>query len=410
MPAKESLSRAQARRIALHAQGFGERRPTGRTDRRHVRRVLDRIGFLQIDSVNVLVRSQELPLFARLGDHDRSTLPKMSARGELFEFWCHEASLLPVEMRPLLLWTIEAHSERLWNILKHRTPEDLAYMEAVYEEVKERGPITAGELSDPGVKGVGMWNWSKGKRALEMLFWEGRVTARRRPADFARVYDLTERMIPTDVLHRPPLSEADGRRALIERSARHHGVGTLPDLADYHRLNATKSKTAVAELVEEGTLVPVEVEGAGRPVYLHCDAYLPRWVKARALLTPFDPVVWFRPRSEWLFDFHYRIEIYTPKPKRVYGYYVLPFLLGDRIVARVDLKADRQASTLLVQGAFAEPWADPAEIAPPLQEELGVMAQWLGLESVTVVGRGDLSPALAAVTAGAGAPRRSRSG
>jgi uncharacterized protein YcaQ len=406
MAHRESLSRAQARRIALQAQGFGERRPTGRTDRRHVRRVLDHIGFLQIDSVNVLVRSQELPLFARLGDHDRSLLPKMVASSELFEFWCHEASLLPVEMRPLLTWTMDASSERVWNMLRHRTREDLAYMEAVYTEVKERGPMTAGELSDPGVKGVGMWNWSKGKRALEMLFWEGRVTARRRPADFARVYDLTERMIPSEILDRRPLSEPEGRRALIERAARHHGVGTLKDLTDYHRLNTTKSKVALAELVEEGTLVPVDVEGAPQQAYLHRDAYLPRWIKARALLTPFDPVVWHRPRSEWLFDFHYRIEIYTPKPKRVYGYYVLPFLLGDRIVARVDLKADRQASTLLVQGAFAEPWADPAEIAPPLHEELSLMARWLGLESVTIVGRGDLSPAL---TAAVGAPRRSRS-
>jgi uncharacterized protein YcaQ len=213
-------------------------------------------------------------------------------------------------------------------------------------------------------------------------------------------------MIPAEILDRRPLSEAEGRRALVERAARHHGVGTLKDLTDYHRLNATKSKAALAELVEEGTLVPVEVEGAPQQAYLHRHAYLPRWIKARALLTPFDPVVWHRPRSEWLFDFHYRIEIYTPKPKRVYGYYVLPFLLGDRIAARVDLKADRQASTLLVQGAFAEPRVDPAEVAPPLHEELTLMARWLGLESVTVVGRGDLSPALTAAVA---APRRSRS-
>jgi uncharacterized protein YcaQ len=407
MPPKESLSRAQARRIAVHAQGFGDRRPAGRVDRRHVRKVLDRIGFLQIDSVNVLVRSQELPLFARLGPHDRTLLPRMAAAGELFEYWCHEASLLPVAMRPLLTWTMDADSERLWNMMKHRTPEDRVYMQAVFEEVEERGPITAGELTDPGSKGVGMWNWSKGKRALEMLFWEGRVTARRRPGDFARVYDLTERMIPPEILARPAHSEAEGRRALLERAARHHGVGTLADLTDYHRLSKTKSRVAVDELVEEGTLIPVEVQGAPQQAYLHRDAHLPRWTKARALLSPFDPVVWFRPRTEWLFDFHYRIEIYVPKPKRVYGYYVLPFLLGDRLVGRVDLKADRQASTLLVQGAYAEPWADHEEVAPALHEELEQMAGWLGLGSVTVVGRGDLSPALRAA---AGAPRRSRTG
>ena len=407
MPVKESLSRAQARRIALHAQGFGDTRPAGRVDRRHVRRVLDRIGFLQIDSVNVLVRSQELPLFARLGGHDRTVLPRMAAADELFEFWCHEASLLPVEMYPLLHWTMVANSDRMWSSLKSWAKDNRPYMEAVYDEVKALGPISAGELSDPGVKGVGMWNWSKGKRALELLFWEGRITARRRPGDFARVYDLTERMIPAEILNRPMLSEHDARRSLIDLAGRYHGVGTVADLTDYHRLNTPKSRAVLDELVEEGTLIPVQVEAAPKQAYLHRDAHLPRWVKARALLTPFDPVVWFRPRSEWLFDFHYRIEIYTPKPKRVYGYYVLPFLLGDRLVARVDLKADRQASTLLVQGAFAESWAEPAEVAPPLHEELELMAEWLELDSVTIVGKGDLSPALRAA---AGAPPRSRTG
>jgi uncharacterized protein YcaQ len=399
MATKESLSGAQARRIALHAQGFGDKRPTGRVDRRHVRKVLDRIGFLQIDSVNVLVRSQELPLFARLGDHDRTIVPRMAADGELFEFWCHEASLLPVEMFPLLRWSMVANSERMWKSMATWSRQNQPYMEAVYEEVVERGPVTAGELTDPGVKGAGMWNWSNGKRALELLFWEGRITARRRAGDFARVYDLTERMIPAEVLARPMVSEHDARRELLAMAARHHGVGTIADLTDYHRLNTPKSRAAFAELVDDGTLVPVEVEGWTQQGYLHRDAHLPRWVRAQALLTPFDPVVWFRPRTERLFDFHYRIEIYVPKPKRVYGYYVLPFLLGDRLVARVDLKADRQVSTLLVQGAFAEPWADPDEVAPALQEELALMAGWLGLDSVTVVGRGDLSPALTAAAA-----------
>ena len=244
MPVKESLSRAQARRIALHAQGFGDKRPAGRVDRRHVRRVLDRIGFLQIDSVNVLVRSQELPLFARLGVHDRTLLSRMAAAGELFEFWCHEASLLPVEMYPLLRWTMVANSERMWSSMKSWSKDNRPYMDAVYDEVKALGPISAGELSDPGVKGVGMWNWSKGKRALELLFWEGRITARRRPGDFARVYDLTERMIPAEILNRPMPSEQDARRALLELAGRYHGVGTVADLTDYHRLNTPKSRSA----------------------------------------------------------------------------------------------------------------------------------------------------------------------
>jgi uncharacterized protein YcaQ len=285
MPQPESLSLSQARRIALHAQGFGDRRPAGKVDRRHVRKVFDRVDLIQIDSVNVLARSQELPLFARLGPHQRDALPRMAADGELFEYWCHEASLLPMSHWPLLAWRRDRPIEDFWpSMAKQMTAELKAYIQSVYDEVRDRGPLTAGELSDPGPKGKGMWNWNRGKRALEYLFWSGRVTARRRGRDFARLYDLTERMIPAGVLAAPVPSEADARRELLVRAARSWGVATLRDLADYPRMNVPKTRPYVADLVEDGRLVPVTVEGWKEPAYLHPEAYLPRWVRARALL------------------------------------------------------------------------------------------------------------------------------
>jgi uncharacterized protein len=401
MPLLESLSLSQARRIALYAQGFGDRRPAGKVDRRHVRRVFDRVDLIQIDSVNVLVRSQELPLFARLGPHPRDALARMTADAELFEYWCHEASLLPMSHWPLLGWRMQRPIEDFWpSMAKQMTAELKVYIESVYEEVRDRGPLTAGDLSDPGPKDKGgMWNWNRGKRALEYLFWSGRITARRRSRDFARLYDLTERMIPAEILAAPVLSEADSRRELLVRAARSLGVGTLRDLADYHRMNIPKCRPVVADLVEDGRLIPVTVEGWKDPAYLHPDAYLPRWTRARALLSPFDSLVWERARTERLFGFYYRIEIYVPPPKRVHGYYVLPFLLGDRLVGRVDLKADRAASRLLVQAAHIEPWAHPHEVVEPMAEELALMAGWLGLDGVTVVPRGELAVPLEAAVA-----------
>jgi uncharacterized protein YcaQ len=291
--------------------------------------------------------------------------------------------------------------EAFWpSMARQMTAELKVYIESVYDEVRDRGPLTAGDLSDPGPKGEGMWNWNRGKRALEYLFWSGRISARRRTRDFARLYDLTERLIPAEVLAAPAVSEADSRRALLERAARSLGVGTLRDLADYHRMNIPKCRPHVAELVEDGRLVPVTVQGWKEPAYLHPDAYLPRWVRARALLSPFDSLVWERSRAERLFGFFYRIEIYVPAPKRVHGYYVLPFLLGDRLVGRVDLKSDRQTGRLLVQASHIEPWAHPHEVVEQLADELALMAGWLGLDGVTVVPRGELAvPLEAAVTA-----------
>jgi uncharacterized protein YcaQ len=386
------LSLAQARRLALAAQGFTDPRPTGRVDRRHLRRVLDRIGIIQIDSVNVLVRSQELPLFARLGPHPRSLIPDATADGELYEYWVHEATHVPTEHYHLHRWHMARdHKWGRYFQLRERRP---GYIEEVLQRVADEGPLAAGDLEQRvGKKGT-WWDWDDGKVALEHLFWSGQISARRRPSDFARIYDLTERVIPAHVLARPVPTESEARKELLVLAARHHGVGTMDDLTDYHRQKNAPCKPLLAELVEEGRLLPARVEGWDKPAFVHPDAARPRRVAARALLSPFDPVVWHRDRALRLFGFHYRIEIYVPQPKRQYGYYVLPFLLGDRLVARVDLKADRAAGSLLVPGAFGELGVPTAEVADALAVELASMAGWLGLQRVVVGGRGDLAAPL----------------
>ncbi|MEY2435198.1 MAG: uncharacterized protein QOF97_34 [Acidimicrobiaceae bacterium] len=387
-----TLSNAEAKRIALAAQGFADPRPTGRVDRRHLRRVLDRIGLLQIDSVNVLVRSQELPLFARLGPHPRSLIDDAMRDGELFEYWVHEASLVPISQYHLYRWRMREPFP--WPGFRRRVQQQGEYIEQVYQRVVDEGPLVASDLkARVGKKGT-WWDHDDGKTALEALFYLGRITARRRPHDFARVYDLPERMIPVEALTRPVLSEHEARKELLVLAAKYHGIGTLQDLADYHRLMPTACKGPLAELVEEGRLLPATVREWDRPAYLHPAARLPRRIGARALLSPFDPVVWTRGRALRMFDFHYRIEIYTPIPKRQYGYYVLPFLLGDELVGRVDLKADRANRALLVQSAWAEPRVDEREVAAELMEELRLMAFWLELDRIEVTGRGDLGPRL----------------
>jgi uncharacterized protein len=390
------LSRAQARRIALAAQGFAEPRPPGRVDRRHLRRVLDRMGVVQIDSVNVLVRSQELPLFARLGPHPRTLIPDAADHGELFEYWVHEASHVPTEQYHLHRWRMERPHR--WAGVRRFVDTRADFIDDVRRYVADHGPIAAGDLAQRrGPKGT-WWDWDDGKVALEYLFHAGVVSARRRRSDFARLYDLTERLVPAEALERPAPSERDARMQLLLLAARSYGVATLDDLADYHRQRATDCTPLVAELVEAGRLERVEVEGWGRPAFLDPSARMPRRVGARALLSPFDPVVWYRPRVERLFGMHYRIEIYVPPAKRQYGYYVLPFLLGDELVGRVDLKADRQRRVLMVQSAWAEPGVDTGpggEVAEELHAELTTMAAWLELDGLEVAGRGDLGPALA---------------
>ncbi len=387
-----TLSNAQARRIALAAQGFADPRPTGRVDRRHLRRVLDRIGLIQIDSVNVLVRSQELALFARLGPHPRTLIDDATRDGELFEYWVHEASLVPTDQYHLYRWRMREPYP--WPGFRRRVQRQGDYIEQVYQRVVDEGPLVASDLkARVGKKGT-WWDHDDGKTALEALFYLGRITARRRPHDFARVYHLKERTIPAEALARPALPEHEARKELLVLAAKYHGVGTLQDLADYHRLGLTLCKQALAELVEEGRLLPVIVQEWDRPAYLHPEARVPRRIRARALLSPFDPVVWNRDRALRMFGFHYRIEIYTPPPKRQYGYYVLPFLLGDELVGRVDLKADRANRALLVQSAWAEPGVNERELAAELMEELHLMASWLELDRIEVTGRGQLGPSL----------------
>jgi uncharacterized protein YcaQ len=399
--AQEHLSAPQARRIALAAQGFAEPRPSGRVDARHIRRVLARVGVLQLDSVNVFCRTHYMPLFSRLGPYPRELLDRLAAhtagpiRRELFEYWAHEASLVPVELQPLLRWRMERAREEAWGGMRQVARENPGLLEEVLALVTEQGPLRAGETGvrrAPKRPGQ-MWDWHDGKIALEFLFWAGRVTAARR-VNFERLYDLPERVLPVEVFGAPTPSKQDAQRELVRIAARAYGVATEPDLRDYFRLPHADCKARVAELVEVGELLPVQVDG-WPPAYLWPDARRPRRVSARALLSPFDSLVWFRERTERVFGFRYRIEIYTPAPKRLYGYYVLPFLLGDSLVARVDLKSDRQAGVLRVQGAYLEDGADPYDTANELAEELAIAATWLGLDGVEVMRRGDLAPDLA---------------
>jgi uncharacterized protein YcaQ len=384
----------QARRYALAAQGFAEPRPRGRIDVRHFRRVVDRVGLIQLDSVNVFSRTHYMPFFARLGPYDRDALDAwLWGSGELFEYWGHEASLIP--SRDHRLWRWRMNGEFVWKTLEQMRQEHPEYLDEVLAQVRARGPLKTAELHDPGQRdGASMWGWSKGKVALEALFMEGKVsTASRR--NFVRMYDLSERVIPEEHFEAADVDREAAQLALLLQAARSMGLAAAADIADYPRIRMPEARPLIERLAAAGDLVEVEVEGFNRPAYLHPDAVLPRQVTGRALLSPFDNLIWFRDRVERLWDFHYRIEIYVPEPKRVYGYYVLPFLLDGDLVARVDLKTDRQGSALLVKGAFAEPDVDRARVARELRGELETVASWLGLSEVVVSRNGDLAPLLA---------------
>jgi uncharacterized protein YcaQ len=392
------LTAGLARRIALAAQGFADPRPVGAIGTRQLRRAADRLGVVQIDSVNVLSRSHYLPFFSRLGPYPRPLLDALSnRRHDLFEYWAHEASFLPVRLHPCLRWRMDAADREAWGSMTRVQRERPEYVAALLERVRADGPIRASQLQEARPNRAGsMWNWHTGKAALEYLFFTGALTARGRTAGFERVYDLTERVLPPAFVRAPTPLRADAIRELVRTASGALGVATETDLRDYFRLAPGDARTAFAELVEEGQLQPVEVEGWNRPAWLDPLARRPRLIRARALLSPFDSLVWERPRVERIFGFRYRLEIYTPAEKRTHGYYVLPFLLGDRLVGRVDLKADRQAGVLRVQAAFAEPGSDRVEVARELAGELRLMAGWLELDQVEVGERGDLAADLCA--------------
>ena len=387
----ERLTTKQARRVALAAQGFNDPIPTAVTAR-HLRRVLARTQLLQIDSVNVFARAHVMPVYARVGSWDPGLLDTMAFRKrELFEFWGHEASYLPIALHPLLRWRMARNESRVarWGFAA-----DDAFLDELLARVEEVGPTGAGALrAGPRVRQQSMWDWDHIKIGLEFLFSVGRLTTRHRTAGFERIYDLTERVLPAAVLGAPTPTVDEAHRELLRLSARAHGVATARSLKDYFRLRGPVADQALRDLVEEGALVPVSVDGEN--AYLDPTAARPRWVRRSALLSPFDPLVWERSRTERLWGVDYRIEIYVPAPKRVYGYYCLLFLQDEAIRARVDLKTDRKAGVLRVMSAWREAEALPGSTAHGLAEELRLAAHWQGLEGVVVEDRGDLAQELA---------------
>lgn len=398
-----SLSAAQARRLVLAAQGLAAPRPTGRVDRRHLRRVVDRLGLVQIDSVNVLVRAHHVPFFSRLGPHDPELLGRLAYRDrELFEYWGHEASLVDVRLEPHLRWRMaEGHRWRGPAEVVRRLP---ALADEVESLVLAAGPLSAAEVDQhlgAGESRTGAWwGWSDTKKVLEHLFWEGRLGAVRR-GGFERAYCDPDLTVPPAIRARPTPDRETSLRELLLVAARAHGVATPRDLADYWRLPIREVRALLPAMVADGQLDAVAVQGWDGLVVRHPGATLPRRVEACALVSPFDPAMWERSRIERVHGFRYAIEIYVPAARRVHGYYVLPFLLGDTYVARVDLKADRPGRKLLVQAAWREPdlaerGTDDAEVADRLAGELRAMATWLDLDDVVVTGAGDLAPALAA--------------
>ena len=405
------LDAGEARRVALAAQGFDLQRPRARAELRHVRRALASVAALQLDSVNVLCRSHYMPVFSRIGAYDRAILdalaghepasadgpPRSRLRRELFEYWAHQASLIPFDYQPLFRWRMAHADQESWNFVARVAQEQPELIERVLALVAERGPLRGAEASveSPARAARAMWEWSEGKNALEYLFYEGRISTAKR-VRFERLYDLTERVLPQSVLELPTPSEQEAQRELVRIAAGRLGVATEDDLGDYFRLPRKASRARVSELREAGELQQVRVEAWSASGFALRKLRAPKAIRARALLSPFDSAIWSRKRTTRLFGFDYRLEIYVPAAKRVYGYYVLPFLLGDTLVARVDLKSDRQAGALLALGAFAEDGVDHAYVASELAAELRELADWLALERIEVTRRGDLSGDLAA--------------
>ena len=404
--ATRRMTLSAARRTALAAQGLAGPRPAGPVTAARYRSTVARLGLLQIDSVNVLARAHLVPVFSRLGPYDTTLLDRASGRAprRLVEYWAHEASFVPPATYRLLEWRRRRYREQAWGSISATEATHSAEVQAVREIVAAHGPLTAtevevhlGSASERPADGWG-WRWSVTKRALELLFFTGEITSAGRTASFERRYDLVERVLPPDVLAAPTPTDAECVRGLVEIGARAHGVGTLRCFADYFRLRGPAPRAALAELVDDGVLEPVTVAGWDRATYVHADAKTPRRAVAQTLLSPFDPLVFERQRLAELFGTHYRIEIYVPAHKRVHGYYVLPFLEGESVTARVDLKADRRAGVLRVLSAHSDPGATD-QTAGALAQELVVMARWLGLERVEVERSGDLAQPVASALA-----------
>ncbi|ANF85293.1 hypothetical protein A7J50_1872 [Pseudomonas antarctica] len=387
MPVDLCFSLKQARRMALAAQGFSGRQAPAVIKATHLNRVIDRLGLLQIDSVNAVVRSHYLPLFSRLGHYAPLLLEdaawSQGRRRSLFEYWGHEASLLPMALYPLMRWRMERAKlgQGIYAQMARFGREQQATVHRVLRAVEEQGALGAGSLSTREERAGPWWDWSDEKHALEWLFAAGLVTVAGRRG-FERLYDLPERVIPGDILHQATLSEAEAQRGLLLHSASALGVATEKDLRDYFRLDPADSRNRLAELVEDGQLLACRVQGWTQPAYCLPEPKVPRKVVASALLSPFDSLIWERSRTERLFGFRYRLEIYTPQAKRVYGYYVLPFLHNERIAARVDLRAERANGRLAVHAVHEEePGLDEAGMQA-LALNLRQMADWLGLEQV----------------------------
>lgn len=397
--AKDSLSIGEARRVALEAQQFLSAGSAPRSGQA-LAQLVRRLGVVQMDSVNVLVRSHYLPVFSRRGSYKSALLERAAYDDRLlFEYWGHEASLLPVESYPLFRWRMDDARQGVgtWGRLKRYATSHQDLVKAAVDQIRERGPLGASELTDAGKSKGSWWGWSQGKEILEWLFWIGDVTTARR-RNFERLYDLPERVLPESVRKAPVPSREHAQRELMMIGARGMGVATARDLRDYFRLPAKEAATRLSELVEEGKLLPVSVEGWKQQGYLHHEAKVPRATKVAdlaALLSPFDSLIWERQRTERLFDFHFRLEIYTPMHKRVHGYYVLPLLLGERVVGRVDLKADRQSGVLQVKGGSVEAGVSLQTVVQPLHQQLNELASWLALDRYGVTSRrGELMRAL----------------
>ncbi len=399
MKKNSGLTLSQARRVALAASGFGAAKTEAVSGWAAQEQHFKRLHLLQIDSVNVLTRSHYLPLFSRLGNYDRVALDQrtlMPGKRVAFECWAHEASLVRLELHPLMRWRMNRalKGDGIYRAMRNFARDEKAYLKNLLKFVGAHGPTAQSDLPDQTKGEGGWWGWSKGKLALETLFAQGQLTTAKRDK-FERFYDLPERVIPAAILNLPTPSERDAMLQLMDLSGQALGIGSAFDLRDYFRLPVVDAKRALDDAVESGILQPIHVETWKPPAFLHRDAKIPRKLDSSALVSPFDPICWDRDRAERLFQFHYRIEIYTPQPKRKFGYYVLPFLMGESFAGRVCLKADREAGVLRVNASYHETFVDVDEVARRLGVELKHMAAWLGLGQVEIVSKGNLAKALA---------------